>query len=65
MKKKVLRERRANEENVMQKIEDEVMKEIVEPKKRGRKKKDDVDSFAGGKEQFDDITMLGFWYKGC
>lgn len=43
MKKKVLRERRANEEKVMQNIEDEVMKEISEPKKRGRKKKDDVD----------------------
>jgi len=41
MKKKVLRERRANEEKVMQRIEEEVIKEITEPKKRGRKKKDD------------------------
>lgn len=41
MKKKVLRERRANEEKVMQRIEEEVIKEITEPKKRGRKKKND------------------------
>lgn len=41
MKKKVLRERRANEEKEMQKIEKEVIKEITEPKRRGRKKKDD------------------------
>ena len=27
--------------------------------------KNDVDAFAGGKEQFDDITMLSLWYKGC
>ena len=40
MKKKLLRERRSNEEKVMQKTVDEVIKEITEPKKRGRKKKD-------------------------
>lgn len=40
MKKKVLRERR-EQEDVMETVHEEVMNEVIEPKKRGRKKKDD------------------------
>ena len=44
--------------DALNRVKDEAMKDILPVVRR------DIEEFAGDAEQFDDITMLGFWYKG-